>query len=159
MTEQVGQTDSAMLLLIRELSGGMASLREAGTKQADDTHAVRLALAEIKASLAPLARVSTDQQEMKTKLALCESKLREFDDVEKRVTALEESNSQRRGWEGFGGKLLYLLGGALLTTIIGAGIALLMSNPARASDARLDPIANAKCMAAPAKPRPKYLHV
>ena len=159
MTEQVGQTDQAMLLLIRELSGGMASLREAGTKQADDTHAVRLALAEIKASLAPLARVSTDQQEMKTKLALCESKLREFDDVEKRVTALEQANSQRSGWEGFGGKLLYLLGGALLTTIIGAGIALLMSNPARASGARLDPIANAKCMAAPAKPRPKYLFV
>lgn len=159
MTEPSGPNDSAMLLLIRELSGGMASLREAGTKQADDTHAVRLALAEIKASLAPLARVSTDQQEMKTKLALCESKLREFDDVEKRVTALEAANSQRSGWEGFGGKLLYLLGGALLTTIIGAGIALLMSNPARASDARLDPIANAKCMAAPAKPRPKYLFV
>ena len=159
MTEQVGQTDSAMLLLIRELSGGMASLREAGTKQADDTHAVRLALAEIKASLAPLARVATDQQDMKTRVAIHDAKINEFDDVEKRVTALEAANSQRSGWEGFGGKLLYLLGGALLTTIIGAGIALLMSNPARASDARLDPIANAKCMAAPAKPRPKYLHV
>ena len=159
MTEQVGQTDSAMLLLIRELSGGMASLREAGTKQADDTHAVRLALAEIKASLAPLARVATDQQDMKTRVAIHEGKIKEFEDVEKRVTALEQANSQRTGWEGFGGKLLYLLGGALLTTIIGAGIALLMSNPARASDARLDPIANAKCMAAPAKPRPKYLFV
>ena len=120
MTEQVGQTDPAMLLLIRELSGGMASLREAGTKQADDTHAVRLALAEIKASLAPLARVSTDQQEMKTKLALCESKLREFDDVEKRVTMLEQANSLRTGWEGFGGKLLYLLGGALVTAVVTA---------------------------------------
>ena len=120
MTEQVGQTDSAMLLLIRELSGGMASLREAGTKQADDTHAVRLALAEIKASLAPLARVSTDQQEMKTKLALCESKLREFDDVKKRVTMLEQANSLRTGWEGFGGKLLYLLGGALVTAVVTA---------------------------------------
>ena len=120
MTEQVGQTDQAMLLLIRELSGGMASLREAGTKQADDTHAVRLALAEIKASLAPLARVSTDQQEMKTKLALCESKLREFDDVKKRVTMLEQANSLRTGWEGFGGKLLYLLGGALVTAVVTA---------------------------------------
>lgn len=120
MTEQVGQTDSAMLLLIRELSGGMASLREAGTKQADDTHAVRLALAEIKASLAPLARVATDQQDMKTKVAIHEGKIKEFEDVEKRVSSLEDANSLRRGWEGFGGKLLFLLGGALLTAIVGA---------------------------------------
>lgn len=120
MTDNSGPNDSAMLLLIRELSGGMASLREAGTKQADDTHAVRLALAEIKASLAPLSRVSSDQQEMKTNLALCESKIREFDDVETRVTALETANSQRTGWEGFGGKLLYLLGGALVTAIVTA---------------------------------------
>lgn len=120
MTEQVGQTDSAMLLLIRELSGGMASLREAGTKQADDTHAVRLALAEIKASLAPLSRVATDQQDMKTKVAIHEGKIKEFEDVEKRVSSLEDANSLRRGWEGFGGKLLFLLGGALLTAIVGA---------------------------------------
>lgn len=120
MTEQVGQTDPAMLLLIRELSGGMASLREAGTKQADDTHAVRLALAEIKASLAPLSRVATDQQDMKTKVAIHEGKIREFEDVEKRVSSLEDANSLRRGWEGFGGKLLFLLGGALLTAIVGA---------------------------------------
>lgn len=120
MTEQVGQTDSAMLLLIRELSGGMASLREAGTKQADDTHAVRLALAEINASLAPLSRVATDQQDMKTKVAIHEGKIKEFEDVEKRVSSLEDANSLRRGWEGFGGKLLFLLGGALLTAIVGA---------------------------------------
>lgn len=120
MTEQVGQTDPAMLLLIRELSGGMASLREAGTKQADDTHAVRLALAEIKASLAPLSRVATDQQDMKTKVAIHEGKIKEFEDVEKRVSSLEDANSLRRGWEGFGGKLLFLLGGALLTAIVGA---------------------------------------
>lgn len=120
VTEQVGQTDSAMLLLIRELSGGMASLREAGTKQADDTHAVRLALAEINASLAPLSRVATDQQDMKTKVAIHEGKIKEFEDVEKRVSSLEDANSLRRGWEGFGGKLLFLLGGALLTAIVGA---------------------------------------
>lgn len=118
MTEQVGQTDPAMLLLIRELSGGMASLREAGTKQADDTHAVRLALAEIKASLAPLARVATDQQDMKTRVAIHDAKINEFDDVEKRVTALEQANSLRTGWEGFGGKLLYLLGGSVVTAIV-----------------------------------------
>lgn len=118
MTENVGQTDPAMLLLIRELSGGMASLREAGTKQADDTHAVRLALAEIKASLAPLARVATDQQDMKTRVAIHDAKINEFDDVEKRVTALEQANSLRTGWEGFGGKLLYLLGGSVVTAIV-----------------------------------------
>jgi len=46
-----------------------------------------------------------------------------------------------------------------ITAIVATAIALIMSSPAKAADVRLDPIANAKCMAAPAKPRPKYLHV
>ena len=151
--------NAALLLLIRELSGGMQALRTENSKTTEDVHRTRLDIAEIKATLQPVAETVNKLNDLNTRMALAESRHCELDDHDRRIVALEASVSEGKGWQGFGGKLLYLIGGALVTAIIATGIALLVSKPARASDVRIEPIANAKCMAAPAKPRPKYLHV
>ena len=151
--------NAALLLLIRELSGGMQALRTENSKTTEDVHRTRLDIAEIKATLQPVAETVNKLNDLNTRMALAESRHCELDDHDKRITTLEAAVSEGKGWQGFGGKLLYLIGGALVTAIVATGIALLVSKPARASDVRIEPIANAKCMAAPAKPRPKYLLV
>ena len=159
MPENQTGGDTAMLLLIRETIDGLKDLRSAGAKQSEDFHAVRLTMAGIEAKLEPITAAVTQVSSLNTRLTVAETRLGELDDHDKRITTLEAAVSEGKGWQGFGGKLLYLIGGALVTAIIATGIALLVSKPARASDVRIDPIANAKCMAAPAKPRPKYLRV
>lgn len=152
----LGDND-ALLLLIRELSGGMQALRDSNAKTTEDVHRTRLDIAEIKATLQPVAEVVSKINDLSTRMALAESRVSELDAHDARISALEATASEGKGWQGFGGKLLYLVGGALVTAIIATGIALLVSKPAQASDVRLDPVA--KCMAVPAKPRPKYLFV
>lgn len=154
----LGDND-ALLLLIRELSGGMQALRDSNAKTTEDVHRTRLDIAEIKATLQPVAETVSKINDLSTRMALAESRVGELDAHDARISALEATASEGKGWQGFGGKLLYLVGGALVTAIIATGIALLVSKPAQASDVRLDPVANAKCMAVPAKPRPKYLFV
>ena len=152
----LGDND-ALLLLIRELSGGMQALRDSNAKTTEDVHRTRLDIAEIKATLQPVAEVVSKINDLSTRMALAESRVSELDAHDARISALEATASEGKGWQGFGGKLLYLVGGALVTAIIATGIALLVSKPAQASDVRFDPVA--KCMAVPAKPRPKYLFV
>lgn len=150
--------NAALLLLIRELSGSMQALRDSNAKTTEDVHRTRLDVAEIKATLQPVAETVNKLNDLSTRVALAELRLPELDSLDDRVTELEATANQGRGWQGFGGKLLYLIGGAVITALMATGIALLVSKPAQAADVRLDPIANQKCMAAHAKPRPKSLH-
>lgn len=158
MSENQPGGDTAMLLLIRETIDGLKDLRSAGAKQSEDFHAVRLTMTGIEAKLEPITAAVTQVTSLNTRLTVAETRLGELDDHDKRITTLEAAVSEGKGWQGFGGKLLYLIGGAVITALVATGIALLVSKPAQAAGVRLDPIANQECMSAPAKPRPKWLH-
>lgn len=155
--------NAALLLLVRELSGGMASLREANAKQADDTHAVKIALAEIKTKLEPLATLSPEIADMRTSVALHTQQLQELkraeDDHEIRLVALEGAQSRRAGWEGPLGKIGMVAAGAIVTALVVALLSVVGVRDAKAESPRTDIAANQKCWAAPAKAPPKHLYL
>ena len=123
---QPGSENAALLLLIREMSGGMQSLRENGAKQSEDVHGVRLSMAEIGAKLEPLGQAVTQVNALSTQMALVRAKLDVLDGHETRITALEAVHNQRKGWETPAGKLAYIIGSAVLGALTATGIALLL---------------------------------
>lgn len=120
MSDMPTGDNAALLLLVRELSGGMQSLREAYAKQTEDVHEVKLGMAEIKATLQPVAETVGRINDLSTRVALLESRQGELDDHEKRILTLEATAHQGQGWQSFGGKLLYLVGGAAVSGIVAA---------------------------------------
>ena len=120
MTEAHTNEGAAMLLLIRELSGGMQALRESGAKSADDAHAIRVSMAGIEAKLEPIGPMVSQMADISTRMALAEMALKKVDDHEERIGELESQAAKQAGWQGFGGNLLYIVGGAAVSGIVAA---------------------------------------
>ncbi len=110
--------NGALLLLIRELSGGMHALRDSNAKTTEDVHRTRLDIAEIKATLQPVAETVHKINDLSTRMALAENQINKLDDHEVRISDLETAASRQEGWQGFGGKLLYLVGGSVITGVV-----------------------------------------
>ena len=109
LVEQIGaaQLEStkeqhAIRLLLTELQGDMKALRALG------------------AELNTLRDASTTLRlESQSHAASLSNHSRALDSLTAVVSTLQAANNRRGGWEGFGGKLLYLAGGALITLMVG----------------------------------------
>lgn len=150
-----------ILILLQRLSETQVEQGRKLDESTRELHETRRTLDVLNARLEPLVGLPARFSQLETLVARHDDRIQDQaavnDAQSARLAMLEAASHRRSGWETPGGKLLYLVGGALVTAIIATGIALLVSKPAQASDVRLDPVA--KCMAVPAKPRPKYLFV
>lgn len=118
-----------LLMLIQRLSETQIEQGRAQIQQTADSHSIRLLLAEINGDLKPLKSLSTDLAIMREKTdALRITVTGQQATVTRHETAiagleicvdtLKTASDKRSGWEGFGGKLIYLLGGALITAAV-----------------------------------------
>lgn len=150
-----------MFLLLQRVSDTQAQQAQIQAKLANDQHDIKLAVAQINARLDPLAGLPGEMAGIRIAIAQHDSRIAtnsgHIGSLVSTVDALRIENHKRTGWEGLGGKALYLIGGATLTLIV--GIALAYARPAKAvvPDLRIDQAANKKCWAAPAVSAPKSL--
>lgn len=151
------------LVLLQRISEDQGRLVDRLQSQGDDQHAIKLVLAEVSARLEPLAVLPAAFADLRLQVARHEMRLDanapKIEKAASDIAALQRDGAQRSGWEGFGGKMLYLGGGAVLTLAV--GMALAFAKPAKAAtpDLRVDNAANKKCWAVNAPAKPKWLYL
>lgn len=166
MTSTASPTD-ALLILVQRISDAQVQQGLNQVKQNEDQHAIRLTLATLNARLEPLTSLIPDLAALRLASQHHQLQLEQheacFSQMRPEIDALKSASAARSGWEGFGGKLLYILGGA----VIAAAVVLFVPQRARAAAPvavsqpinRAHQAANEKCWAVPAKAPPKWLYL
>ena len=117
-------TDQALLMLIERLSAAQVEQGRSLAKQAEESHEIRLQLAGIASDLKPLVALAGTVSELRIENARHTDDLRRqaarISEVEEDVAELSTAHAKRTGWETFGGKLLYLVGGSAIGTAVTA---------------------------------------
>lgn len=113
--------DSTMLLLLQRLSDSQVEQGRTQSKLAQDQHDIKLALATLTAELKPLTSVASEISALSLSSHRHSDRLDshavEIRALREDVDDLQTDNDKRTGWETPGGKLLYLVGGALIAAI------------------------------------------
>lgn len=112
-----------LLLLIQRVSESQIEQGRSQAKQTEDQHAIRLALATLTTKLEPLTNMAAELANIRLDCHRNADRLdgqqAQLNTLRKDVDDLCTASDKRSGWEVFGGKLLYIIGGAMVTLIIG----------------------------------------
>lgn len=135
--------NAALLMLIAEMSKGMQALRESGSKQTEDTHATRLAIAKIEAGLTPLSSIPSKVAVIETRCELHQTRLDALDKVvlfnSEAIRVLAGDENRRKGLEGPVGKIAIAAIAALVAALVGAILFAIGIRPQHAPRAETSP--------------------
>lgn len=147
--------------LLRQQGETLANLTRSQARQTDELHALRVEQSGIAGRMEAMTSIPARVANLETKLAGHHETINHHAGLHNAhmelLSKLRTEADERRGWQSPVGKIVVGTVTALMVLILGAILALIGIRNARATDLRVDNAANAKCYAAPAKPRPRYL--
>ena len=112
-----------LMQLLRQQSEGFGEVRLSLSDQNKTINRIDLELALLKRDTEQLANVPARVNALESSRDLHARQLRDVETAagkhEARLGDLETTSDKRTGWEGFGGKLLYVVGGAAFAGIAG----------------------------------------
>lgn len=116
-----------LLRIMQQQDSGFAEIRQSQSKLVDTMNRIDRDVALLQAGSEQLKEIPRRVQSLESSRDTHARQLAEAmvvrDRHDERIGDLEDVSATRRGWEGMGGKLLYLIGGSVITGII-TGIAL-----------------------------------
>lgn len=113
---------SPLMLLLTRLNDAQIDQGRALSKAAEDQHEIKTSLAIMNARLEPLTALHREM----TELGLASQRHRDqleanglrIRTLEGQVLDLTAASNRRHGWETFGGKLVYVMGGGAFATVL-----------------------------------------
>ena len=110
--------------MMAQQDSGFAEIRGALAEQNKTIHRIDRDVALLQSTSEALKAIPARVQALESARDLHARRLDEAErdciDHRSRICGLEGANHKRSGWETFGGKMLYLLGGSVITAIIAA---------------------------------------
>ena len=164
MTALPHSNTDALLVLVQRISDTQTQQGLQQLKQNEDQHAIRLTLATLNARLEPLANLIPDLTALRLasqhNILQLEQHDGEIEVLRAAVDQLKTAAAARSGWETFGGKILYLVGGAVIAGLIATATVVKTAHAGEEmADLRLDNAANYKCWGAAAPRTPKAIYL
>lgn len=109
---------------MQQQDSGFAEIRQSQGKIVDSVNRIDRDVALLQLTSEQMKAIPTRVQALETSRDVHARQLADADrfriDHNDRIGELESTSDHRKGWEGFGGKMLYLLGGAVVSAIVTA---------------------------------------
>ncbi len=116
-----------LLRIMQQQDSGFSEIRQSQSKLVDTMNRIDRDVALLQAGSEQLKQIPRRVQALEASRDTHARQIAEAmvvrDKLDERIGDLEDVSATRAGWEGMGGKLLYLIGGSVITGII-TGIAL-----------------------------------
>lgn len=113
-----------LLRIMQQNDTGFSEIRQSLAKQNETINRIDRDVALLQRDTEQMKAIPNRVQALETSRDIHARQLADADrcrlDHDGRIGELESTSDHRKGWEGFGGKMLYLLGGAVASAIVTA---------------------------------------